>query len=111
LQSLSLKSTVAAHPRAALQVPVISREIRAAGTGSVLSPRPLRVAVGPKRQARSGKLRLAAFVDANCSARSERRRQRSFELTASVGLRALRETEPWAKVRAPNWANFHVREI
>ena len=49
--------------------------IRATGAGSVSSPRPLRAAVGPKRQARPGKLPLGSFVGADRFARSERRRQ------------------------------------
>jgi hypothetical protein len=71
-QSLSLKPTVAAYPRAALRVLVAclahenssdwcrryssvpAAAVEATGAGNVLSPRPLRVAVGPTRRARSG---------------------------------------------------------
>jgi hypothetical protein len=40
---------------------------------AVLSPRPLRVAVGPNRQARSGKFRLADFVGADRFGLTDRR--------------------------------------
>jgi len=61
-QVARLKPTVVAYPRAVLRVPVTlsHARIRATGAGSLSSPRPLRVAVGPKRQARSGNLCLGS---------------------------------------------------